>query len=514
MSIPTFTGHSPERWHQIVDIMLEKKPGDRRIHRLRIIAVQESDFNQVNRLALGRPIQHKLEDSGILPDIQHGSRSSKQCHSAVLNKVLTFEIHRYTKQPIAYIENDAVGCFDRIANPLVLIFLMAIGVSPQTLQSLAKTWEKSVYKIRSMYGISNTRYANDYSRLLFGPGQGSTIGPFLWLICFLLISLSLTSTAPRITISSTNNAVETTSVGEAFVDDTGLGTNMTSPNYQVHPNNCIMDKEDYSPLVSNLQRLAQEWEHLLFSTGGALNLDKCFWFWLAWRWHQGKAKLHTMKTSKHDLRMTFELNMVATEVKRIEPCSSYRTLGVHITPSGDSKGALKVLLEAALSYCSNIVASKLTRQETLKSYIQYLLLKLRYQPPLLQLTKRECDKLMAPVLQAILPKMHINRNTSIAIIHGPEELGGLALPHLHTIQGIDKLKLFVGHLRLNHRTAKLIYIDLTYIQIIPGIGEFFLNKDYTPYSWVEKGWLTSLWEFVSQVKLTFSYPSAWQPPLL
>jgi len=86
MSIPTFTGHSPERWHQIVDIMLEKKPGDRRIHRLRIIAVQESDFNQVNRLALGRPIQHKLEDSGILPDIQHGSRSSKQCHSAVLKK--------------------------------------------------------------------------------------------------------------------------------------------------------------------------------------------------------------------------------------------------------------------------------------------------------------------------------------------------------------------------------------------------------------------------------------------
>jgi len=135
--------------------------------------------------------------------------------------------------------------------------------------------------------------------------------------------------------------------------------------------------------------------------------------------------------------MTSELGTVATEVKRIEPSSSYRTLGVHITPSGDSKGALKVLMEAALTYCSNIVSSKLTRQETLTSYIQYLLPKLRYQPPLLQLTKRECDKLMAPVLQAILPKMHINRNTSRAIIHGPEELGGLALPHLHTIQGIE-----------------------------------------------------------------------------
>jgi hypothetical protein len=274
-----------------------------------------------------------------------------------------------------------------------------------------------------------------------------------------------------------------------------------------------MDTEDYSPLVSNLQRLAQEWEQLLFSTGGALNLDKCFWFLLAWRWHQGRAKLHTTKTSKHDLHMTSELGIVATERKQIEPSSSYRTLGVHITPSGDSKGALKVLMEAALTYCSNIVASKLTRQETLTSYIQYLFPKLRYQPPLLQLTKRKCDKLMTPVLQAILPKMHINQNTLRAIIHGPEELGGLALPHLHAIQGIDKIKLFVGHLRLNDRSAKLIHIDLTYIQIITGIGEFFSNKDCTPYSWVEKGWLTSLWEFASQVKLTFSYPSAWQPPL-
>ena len=130
MSIPTLTGNSPKRWHQIVDIMLEKNLGDRGIHRLRIIALQESDFNQVNRLALGRPVQHKLEESGILPVMQHGSCSSKQCHSTVLNKVLTFEIQRYLKHPIAYIENDAVGCFDRIANPLVLIFLLDIGVSP------------------------------------------------------------------------------------------------------------------------------------------------------------------------------------------------------------------------------------------------------------------------------------------------------------------------------------------------------------------------------------------------
>jgi hypothetical protein len=44
MLIPSITGISPTRWHQTVDIMLEKKPSDHRIHRIQIIALQESDL--------------------------------------------------------------------------------------------------------------------------------------------------------------------------------------------------------------------------------------------------------------------------------------------------------------------------------------------------------------------------------------------------------------------------------------------------------------------------------------
>lgn len=36
---------------------------------------------------------------------------------------MQLEIQRHRKHPIAYIEKDASGCYDRIVNPLVLLFL-------------------------------------------------------------------------------------------------------------------------------------------------------------------------------------------------------------------------------------------------------------------------------------------------------------------------------------------------------------------------------------------------------
>jgi hypothetical protein len=187
IAIPLLIGYSPKRWHKIVDVMLEKSPGDSRIHRLRIVALQESDFNQSNRLAIGRPVLHSLEDDKALPDMQYGSRPARQCIGAVLLKVLQWEIQRISKTTMAYIENDAIGCYDRIMNSLVILFLRKMGISRTILESLTQTWENKSHHIKTMYGISEQSYENSANNFLYGPGQGSTIGPILWLICFLLI---------------------------------------------------------------------------------------------------------------------------------------------------------------------------------------------------------------------------------------------------------------------------------------------------------------------------------------
>jgi len=290
--------------------MIAKKVGDYRIHRLRIIALQESDFNQCYRLAIGRPLQRLLERHKFAPDMQHGSRSSKLCQSAVLNKQITFEIHRYAKKPIAYIENDAVGCYDRIINPLVLILLRILGLSPSATTSLANTWEQTYHRIRTLYGISEEIYSNSTDNPLYGPGQGSTIGPFLLLLCFILIFMSLPKDSPSISLTSVSGTHQLDYVGEAFVDDAGLGTNTSDGST--------------SSLLTNLQTLAQSWEKLLFSTGEALNLSKCFWFLLSWHWDGSRARLSSLAETPGDLVKTSGRDPTSITIPRIEASATFR----------------------------------------------------------------------------------------------------------------------------------------------------------------------------------------------
>jgi hypothetical protein len=269
---------------------------------------------------------------------------------------------------------------------------------------------------------------------------------------------------------------------------------------------------DTTDQIANLQVLAQEWERLLFSTGGALNLSKCFWFILSWRWNHHHAVCDTSETLPGALYMTSGKDTSSyTEIKRVELHESYRTLGVHISPNGSSAGALTVLTDITIGYNAHITASTINRAEAFASFAQHLLPKLRFQMPVLSLTQTQWNKLSTIALAAFLPKIHINRNTTRSIVFGPYALGGLAIPNLYTVQGIDKLHLFLGHIRLQDDTGGLIQIDLSYIQLLTGLSTFFLNANPAQYRWLESGWLTSLWEFINKADIQIHYPGQWLP---
>lgn len=117
------------------------------------------------------------------------------------------------------------------------------------------------------------------------------------------------------------------------------------------------------------------------------------------------------------------------------------------------------------------------------SYILYFIPKINYQLPLLSLTIEQCDSLMSIVLQALLSKLHVNRNTARSIVYSPEDYGGMALPHLYVLQGMMKVSLFLGRIHLQDKTVKLLCIGVSTLQLVSGLGCFVLNLPFFP-KWV------------------------------
>ncbi len=91
--------------------------------------------------------------------MQYGSREGRQFISVVLNKQLTHDIIRH-KKSTAVIKNDAVGCYDRMTNNLLLPEMQCLGLPQTAAAALSETWKHAVHHIEAKYGISETIYAN------------------------------------------------------------------------------------------------------------------------------------------------------------------------------------------------------------------------------------------------------------------------------------------------------------------------------------------------------------------
>jgi hypothetical protein len=136
------------------------------------------------------------------------------------------------------------------------------------------SWQYTIHQIKNKYGITTKSYQNTEKELLFGPGQGSTLGPFLWLLCFILIINSIKATTPRLSNKSVDGSITLSHLGDSFIDDKALGcTGVESTEAST-----FQEQEASKEIsaVSNLISLSQEWERLFFSTGGGINLKKSF----------------------------------------------------------------------------------------------------------------------------------------------------------------------------------------------------------------------------------------------
>ena len=172
MRLPFMHGFKNDRWSKCLDVMLEKKPGVREIHQLRIIGLVEADFNTALKLFFAKQLVANSETTDLTEE-QWGGRPGRTACDPALGKVLAFEYSRALFVTLALFANDATACFDRMVPAISTIIAMKYGMHPNVMISRNMTMEDMEHAIRTKHGDSTITYkeeSGDYK--LAGVTQG------------------------------------------------------------------------------------------------------------------------------------------------------------------------------------------------------------------------------------------------------------------------------------------------------------------------------------------------------
>jgi hypothetical protein len=125
------------------------------------------------------------------------------------------------------------------------------------------------------------------------------------------------------------------------------------------------------------------------------------------------------------------------------------------------------------------MSSTTWRGEIAMVYNVFYMPSLGYGTPTMILTKKDCEEIQIPVVNAILPKMGIAPSVPRSVVFGTAQFGGLVLTHLAELQGHTCLQYLLGHLRCGNATGRLMKMLLEYTQLDAGVVEIHSHNSTT-----------------------------------
>jgi hypothetical protein len=173
-----------------------------------------------------------------------------------------------------------------------------------------------------------------------------------------------------------------------------------------------------------------------------------------------KARLLTMKQSHSGIEITARSTGTVSGVKRKAPEEGHSTLGFQISGYGKCTAQKKAMKEKAILFGESIRISTMWIGESGMAYNAFYMPSLVYGTPAATLTKKDCEEIQRPVVNAILPKMGIARTAPRAVVFGTAQFGGLGLTHITALQGHNLIQYLLGNLHCGDATGCLMQMLL------------------------------------------------------
>jgi hypothetical protein len=142
------------------------------------------------------------------------------------------------------------------------------------------------------------------------------------------------------------------------------------------------------------------------------------------------------------------------------------------------------------------------------------MLSLSYVTAATSLNIKDYEEIKRPVVNAILPKMGINRNTSKIVVSGTSKYGILGIDHLAVVQGLCQLQYMIESLRTQYNTGYLYQMLLGYTQIECDTSTtLLLEANFARYEHVilTKNWIKECWRYLTLCNSSVTISGPWSP---
>ena len=503
-------GYSYTRWKKIVNAMLEKDPGDPKIHQLRVIHLYEWDFNLL-LCVKWRQLLHHVCDNRLINSACYGTMPGHSSLDPVFIQELEYEISRLTRRPLIHFNNDATSCYDRIPCFLANLASRKYGMHKKVCIVQAKTLEEAKYFLKTKFGISDEYAEHTRECPWFGTGQGSGNSPFYWLlISSSLYDLYCAKTTGGATYTSPDKTLQVKVFLIGFVDDVKNRTN-------------LQFTVDSSQLVSKLNTLIEQatkdsqlWHDILTAANQELELTKCKYHFIHYEFTESgtpslvedpnpshpQYPLTIRGKHSHPVKITFVPNSKAIKYLGCQKCPA------------NQKQQHAALQAKCDDYARIINCSRLSRRGTQVFYQAIYRLSVNYPLPVCYFSFKELDKIQRKVHQAMVSGSGFNKFTSRAVLFGPAYLGGASFFHLYDEQGYGQVSHFIKAWRSpNTHSGQILRVAVAWAQYCIGTSTPLFTDPAAPLPHLESAWLASLRNYLKDIQGWLELDQTYTPPL-
>jgi len=312
------------------------------------------------------------------------------------------------------------------------------------------------HSIWYLYHIIHYHYHPPYP----WPLQGNAAAPCIWMFLSNVLLHALSSLTDGFYACCPCGLLISQRPREAFVDDTDLRRSS--------------DILTGSELVASTAEVAQQWDRLLCASGGALALQKCFFYLMDWTWDcHGCHSLQPNSASPHlTINMTSgRSSCLSFPIPLIECHTGKCSHGVRAAPDGSFNQEFHFCLTQAKRWVSNISLAPHTRTEGYTAFNAMWSPAISYPLSVTSFTQLQCTQIQTAYVSAFLSEMGIAQTTARTIIFGSSFHSGFQIPELWVMQGTHHLPYLLGHLCATDDVGLLLRITIDTLQLHLGFPQ-------------------------------------------